>query len=587
MPVPDAISFYAVPPSAGPIDGYCLGPETKILYSDLTWKKIGDAQIGDKIVGFDEYPPKGVQRKLHISSIDNISRVFLPSYKITLSDDRVVYASEEHMWLTYPYLKGVWETGRQAQDGKSTSWIKTKDLTTSMMIKQIGTPWEKDNSFEGGYLSGVFDGEGFLVNATSPMGFRCSFAQNPGKVMDKTKLLLDNFGIKNYIQKNPKKKCQTLHIQGLNDTFKFLGTFQPSRLMEIVPNWIEGKAPNKTPPPATIKSIDFLGKQLMISISTSTKTLFAEGLFSHNSYCGLKFVQELNRMGIKTPWRDDDCPISISFCQPDWYSQETSQYRIFYTPWESTIIPDGWVMHMERGNEMWTTSQWCKDVLHDNGLKKDISVVPHGIDKDEWEITKRRTRKNFTFLHMGEPATRKGGQMVYDAFVEVFGGNKDVKLVMKANGFTTVRHRSPFGPITENPQVELITDVVDIFHLSEIFQSADCMVYPSSGEGFGMIPFQAICTGMPTIVPPYGGVADFAKYAIPMKYSVKKTDHDYHLGNWCFPDEKNLQQVMLDVYNNFPDYSAQAYENGLEARKKYSWSTVVETAIEQLTTRIG
>src|SRR5919108_2221213 len=35
---------------------YCLGPDTPILYADMTWRRIGDAKTGDAIVGFDEYP---------------------------------------------------------------------------------------------------------------------------------------------------------------------------------------------------------------------------------------------------------------------------------------------------------------------------------------------------------------------------------------------------------------------------------------------------------------------------------------------------------------------------------------------------
>jgi hypothetical protein len=37
----------------------CLVPDTPILYADMTWRPIGDAQPGDVIIGFDEYAAAG------------------------------------------------------------------------------------------------------------------------------------------------------------------------------------------------------------------------------------------------------------------------------------------------------------------------------------------------------------------------------------------------------------------------------------------------------------------------------------------------------------------------------------------------
>lgn len=306
------------------------------------------------------------------------------------------------------------------------------------------------------------------------------------------------------------------------------------------------------------------------------------------SYCGLKFVESLNKMKIKTPWRDDDSPVSISFCQPDWYSQSENQYKVFYTPWESTRIPDGWVPWMNKGDWLWTTSQWCKDVFLEAGVKGDIEVVPHGIDLEEWTISKRKPRKVFNFFHMGEPAVRKNGQLVYDAFMEVFGGNQEVNLVMKSNGFTTVRHPKPFGPITDNSQITLITEKLTIFELNQLYQNVHCMIYPSAGEGFGMIPFQAIATGMPTLLTDFGGVKEFSEYAVPggLDYTVGPSHNDYHLGNWAHTKFDDLCEKMVQVYKNYEDYSQTAYERGLDLRERFAWDDVVSDAIDKLRLRI-
>ncbi|MFH8736342.1 DUF5131 family protein [Streptomyces sp. NPDC017964] len=34
----------------------CLAPETLVLYADMTWRPIGDAKVGDVLVGFTDNP---------------------------------------------------------------------------------------------------------------------------------------------------------------------------------------------------------------------------------------------------------------------------------------------------------------------------------------------------------------------------------------------------------------------------------------------------------------------------------------------------------------------------------------------------
>jgi hypothetical protein len=66
-------------------------------------------------------------------------------------------------------------------------------------------------------------------------------------------------------------------------------------------------------------------------------------------------------------------------------------------------------------------------VFEKNGFEN-IRVYQHGMTSspgDASVVVRRTARRAPTasFLHMGEPAPRKGGQMVFDTFKEVFGDN--------------------------------------------------------------------------------------------------------------------------------------------------------------------
>jgi DNA repair photolyase len=77
---------------------YCLAPDTPVLFGDLGWRPIGEARVGDVLVGFDEYPARGQTRKLRPARVQRVWR----SRKATLrlvTEKAEVLTTAEHRWL--------------------------------------------------------------------------------------------------------------------------------------------------------------------------------------------------------------------------------------------------------------------------------------------------------------------------------------------------------------------------------------------------------------------------------------------------------------------------------------------------------
>src|SRR5262245_19246025 len=53
---------------------YCLAPDTPVLHTDMTWRRLGETRVGDSLVGFDEYPRPGSTRKLREAIVRNVWR---------------------------------------------------------------------------------------------------------------------------------------------------------------------------------------------------------------------------------------------------------------------------------------------------------------------------------------------------------------------------------------------------------------------------------------------------------------------------------------------------------------------------------
>lgn len=293
------------------------------------------------------------------------------------------------------------------------------------------------------------------------------------------------------------------------------------------------------------------------------------------------------KMGHRLLFNDSEPKCQINFCWPSNFvdSLDPDQYNIAYLPWESTELPEDWHEILDMCDEIWTTSEWVKDIFENEGHKVE-TVWHHGIDPS-WSARKRTVYDKVRFLHHGEPAPRKGGQLAFDAFKAAFGDKDDVELVIKANGHSTVRQKQPFFG-APGGNVKVSSDYLDHEDLVGLYQRSHCMVYPTYGEGFGFIPLQALSTGMPAIT-----TAECAPYSeflgnlgVESRYVDSPWTH-IHPGKMLEPDFDDLVDKYRWVYKNIDKCMIDYYDQSAAVQKSFSWSEVTEPVINGLITRLG
>ena len=258
-----------------PTSPFCLVPETPVLLEDLTWVPVGSLKVGDKLIGFDEYAPggKGNGRSWRQAVVEETSIINAPTLKLKTDGPEVV-CTGEHLWLTKkPYSSEL-------------NWVKTKNLKPGDMIRYTDT-WETDKSYDAGYLSGMFDGEGYY----SKQGL-LGIAQNKGQVLDNLVELLTERGCDiSTTLKEEGRDCIDITINGgSSEKMKFLGSIRPRRLLAKFTNQFYGtRIYDKTSKYVTVESIEDAGNRDVVALGTSTSTLLAAGMFSHNTKVGKAF----------------------------------------------------------------------------------------------------------------------------------------------------------------------------------------------------------------------------------------------------------------------------------------------------------
>jgi glycosyltransferase involved in cell wall biosynthesis len=298
-------------------------------------------------------------------------------------------------------------------------------------------------------------------------------------------------------------------------------------------------------------------------------------------------IRALQEKQVGVFYNKGSIPFHVNFCQPIYYQLNRS-YTVGYTPWESTKVPESWAYPMSQCDEIWATSSFVKEVYEKNNLHHNIHVIPHGISSD-FEIYDREVIDSFNFLHIGGDSKRKNAQMVVDAFIEVYEGNPFYKLILKYNNYcdADVYLNGKIVPATEHPQIYGIPQNLNTEELVTLYHKCHCLVYPTSGEGFGMIPFEAISTGMPSIVTDLTGTADFAKYSIPLEATWGEASKHHQIyredvGDWALPDYDQLCNLMEHVVNEYDDFKKYTLQSARILHEKQSWSAVADMIINRL-----
>lgn len=272
-----AIPLFGVPSSGN----WCyLGPSTRTLCADLIWRPVGDLAVGDELIAFEgplavsAKAPKRHRRRMRVATVASWAPVIFPCFRIEFTDGRQVVTCSEYQWLTDP----------------SSRWVYTRNLTPGRLIRDLGLPWQVEDSWEAGWLGGAFDGEAWTAS-----GWCIGFCQNEGAVLDLAERLCEKRGYEFRKKADKGRDTRRIHITGIYDTLRFLGECRPIRLLEKSHGWIETRTPVRSRGSVrarrysiAIEKIEFLGDVEAIAIQTSTQTILAEGLFGSLSFAPVK-----------------------------------------------------------------------------------------------------------------------------------------------------------------------------------------------------------------------------------------------------------------------------------------------------------
>jgi len=256
----------------------CVSPSTKILTDDFEWKEARLLQRGDKVISLDEEPGMdgskgGSRRRYRVGTVLSTDAEQMPSCTLHFSDGSKLDCSMEH-----PLLARV-------RGGQNLRWREAKDFKVGDRIPRYFDMWERDESWDGGYMAGFLDGEGHLAKKMRGL----NFGQKENEAWHEALRILDKHGIayNTYKQRGVYNghdytinKCD---ISSRKNMLRVLGTFRPRRLLAKARPMLDDIGKIQSRESVTIVDIEHQLFSWMIKLEVDEKTFFSEGFASHNS----------------------------------------------------------------------------------------------------------------------------------------------------------------------------------------------------------------------------------------------------------------------------------------------------------------
>jgi glycosyltransferase involved in cell wall biosynthesis len=304
----------------------------------------------------------------------------------------------------------------------------------------------------------------------------------------------------------------------------------------------------------------------------------------------------LNEIGVELKIDDENSRTQLYFGEPKggFYP---NQYKIQMTQWESTKVPPHWKDSLSSCDELWTANFFGRQAFINSGVAESkIYIFEHGVDSSIWTPLMRGQRDKVRFLHIDSGSPRKRADLAKAAFKKAFGNNPNYELTLKYTHFG--KNNTDWSDVEtlatagewETKNIRNIKEDMSEIDLVKLYHYHDVLVYPSEGEGFGMIPLQALATGMPVISSALwssyeqyfnGNVIESTLGPITVKENYER------FGDVIVPSLDSLVNIMLDVSKNIEGQSKLFFPQHEEVVKKYNWYDLSKKAIDGLILRRG
>lgn len=254
---------------------------------------------------------------------------------------------------------------------------------------------------------------------------------------------------------------------------------------------------------------------------------------------------------------------------------ERSSPLVAYTMYEFPRLPPGWGEYLNKADLLISPCRWVREVFRENGIARPVEIVPLGYDSGAYALVVSKDGpplRPWTFLCLGTLQVRKAPVMLAEAFQEAFPRSPHVRLRLKTVAHMPLRLNEP------DPRIEVIDRDMNVSELADLYRSADCFVYPTRGEGFGLPPLEAAACGLAVMQPRHTALMDQIYPSIDLPIYGWETQVNLLGNEGLVPalSYRGIREALLHSFHNQKEYRALGLRAAEEVKAKYTWKHTAE-----------
>lgn len=221
-----------------------------------------------------------------------------------------------------------------------------------------------------------------------------------------------------------------------------------------------------------------------------------------------------------------DVYMGVPYTKTGW---RDGAWRVLFSMWETDVLPGRFYNWLKEFDQVLVPCEHNVELF--GRYHPNVSKVPLGVHETVWSPNHAERSGPYRFHAGGSLWRRKGLDTVVTAFQKLAMPNTELHIKAAPHASDT--------PNIKHPDIFMYRKWMSLSEQVEWFRQADCYIAASRGEGWGLMPLQAIRAGIPTIMSDSTGHQEFLNLAT-QTISCTKSKADT-IGNW---DEPNLEELI-------------------------------------------
>ncbi|KAI9205474.1 uncharacterized protein BJ171DRAFT_598161 [Polychytrium aggregatum] len=225
--------------------------------------------------------------------------------------------------------------------------------------------------------------------------------------------------------------------------------------------------------------------------------------------------------------------------------------------------------------------------------QKRVNLFPHGFDAEIFTYKYRFDRlesNRYQFIWVSVWGGRKNTRAVLEAFSFAFPKgtlttasgrtiNVELKIVC---GYPPTIQQWEHDHWNSKPGVVIVEAAADrpATEIARFYHEADCFVFPSFSEGFGLTVLEAMATGLPVIVPEYSGMKDFCDRETCVMIPPTRLiglNFGSHYGCGADLDPRVMAPVMKEMVLNRYDSLVIGRKAAEKVHRHWTWRQLMQS----------